>query len=263
MKLTLSEAAQLLQVSERTLQRWTRDLSLPHEGVASGLSFDRDELIRWADAHSFRIALEVPGEAPASLPTLGSCVRRGGIHYELGGGTVEDALGEACYRMALPDLVDREFLHQVLLAREDLGSTGLGDGFAIPHVRAPLVLHRRPVRRRLLCLLDRPVAWGLDRQGPGPHALRRPVPGHPPAPPPALADLLLPPRRPPPRAPLRPRLRRRNPRPSTTSTSSSSADRQGRRPATCLLGGRERDVGSHRGPLRSRTPSRPPVRSDV
>ena len=35
----------------------------------------------------------------------------------------------------------REFLYQILLARESLGSTGIGDGVAIPHVRNPVVLH--------------------------------------------------------------------------------------------------------------------------
>jgi PTS system nitrogen regulatory IIA component len=43
--------------------------------------------------------------------------------------------------MKLPETVDREFLYEVLLAREQLGSTGIGDGIAIPHVRNPVVLH--------------------------------------------------------------------------------------------------------------------------
>ena len=62
------------------------------------------------------------------------------------------------------DDVDREFLYQVLLAREALGSTGVGDGIAIPHVRNPIVLHlSRPTVT--LCFLERPVDFGaLDGQ---------------------------------------------------------------------------------------------------
>jgi PTS system nitrogen regulatory IIA component len=66
--------------------------------------------------------------------------------------------------MSLPDDVDREFLYQVLLARESLGSTGIGDGIAIPHVRNPIVLHlSRPIVT--LCFLEQPIDFGaLDGQ---------------------------------------------------------------------------------------------------
>lgn len=58
--------------------------------------------------------------------------------------------------MRLPEAVDREQLLQVLLAREALASTAIGDGVAIPHVRNPIVLHvARPAIT--LCLLERPV----------------------------------------------------------------------------------------------------------
>jgi PTS system nitrogen regulatory IIA component len=44
----------------------------------------------------------------------------------------------------------------VLLAREALASTGIGDGIAIPHVRSPIVLHvSEPTIT--LCFLERPV----------------------------------------------------------------------------------------------------------
>jgi PTS system nitrogen regulatory IIA component len=56
----------------------------------------------------------------------------------------------------VPDEVDREFLLHVLLARENLQSTGIGEGIAIPHVRNPIVLHiPRPLIT--LCFLERPV----------------------------------------------------------------------------------------------------------
>ena len=66
--------------------------------------------------------------------------------------------------LRLPDEVDREFLLQVLLAREALESTAIGDGIAIPHVRNPIVLHvPQPVVT--LCFLETPVDFGaLDGQ---------------------------------------------------------------------------------------------------
>jgi PTS system nitrogen regulatory IIA component len=61
--------------------------------------------------------------------------------------------------LRLPDEVDREFLLRVLLAREALQSTAIGDGIAIPHVRNPIVLHvPRPMVT--LCFLEHPVDFG-------------------------------------------------------------------------------------------------------
>ena len=52
----------------------------------------------------------------------------------------------------------------MLLAREALGSTGIGDGIAIPHVRNPIVLHvSKPLIA--LCFLENPIDFGaLDGQ---------------------------------------------------------------------------------------------------
>ncbi len=58
--------------------------------------------------------------------------------------------------MSLPDEVDREFLLQVLLARESIGSTAMGDGIALPHVRNPVVMHiSKPMVA--LCFLEKPI----------------------------------------------------------------------------------------------------------
>jgi PTS system nitrogen regulatory IIA component len=47
----------------------------------------------------------------------------------------------------------------VLEAREAMGSTGIGDGIAIPHVRNPILLHvSEPFVS--LCLLRHPVEFG-------------------------------------------------------------------------------------------------------
>jgi PTS system nitrogen regulatory IIA component len=61
--------------------------------------------------------------------------------------------------MTLPDRVDREFLVHMLLAREALQSTAVGDGIAIPHVRNPIVLHVAEPGITL-GFLDEPVDFG-------------------------------------------------------------------------------------------------------
>src|ERR1035438_6479287 len=68
-------------------------------------------------------------------------LRAGGIYHDVPGATKEDALRSFVACLPLPPEQDREFLLEVLVAREALSSTGIGDGIAIPHVRNPILLH--------------------------------------------------------------------------------------------------------------------------
>jgi PTS system nitrogen regulatory IIA component len=61
--------------------------------------------------------------------------------------------------LPVPPQVDPEFLLQVLLARETLGSTAVGDGIAIPHVRNPILFARIPPSVTLCCLRT-PIDFG-------------------------------------------------------------------------------------------------------
>jgi nitrogen PTS system EIIA component len=71
----------------------------------------------------------------------------------------EAALRAVVEHMPLPAAVDREFFLGVLLAREDMASTGVGEGVAIPHVRNAIVL---PISEPVITLglLETPVDFG-------------------------------------------------------------------------------------------------------
>jgi len=58
--------------------------------------------------------------------------------------------------LSLPPRIDPDFLLQVLLAREALGTTAIGDGIAIPHVRNPILLHVSSPAITL-CFLEKPI----------------------------------------------------------------------------------------------------------
>jgi excisionase family DNA binding protein len=57
--LTYREAAQVLKVSARTLERWTREglvpyIRLPQRGRWSGVRFSRNQLLRWLRQRTVR-----------------------------------------------------------------------------------------------------------------------------------------------------------------------------------------------------------------
>jgi PTS system nitrogen regulatory IIA component len=159
MQIDVKEAARLLEVSEKTIYRWVKQGDLPAYKVNDLYRFNRAELLEWATAKRVGVSPEIFNEAGADdlpLPGLEEAIRFGGIHYRVAGATKDEVLGAVVELMRLPEEVNRKFLLTVLLARESLGSTGLGGGIAIPHVRNPIVLHiQRPMVT--LCFLETPI----------------------------------------------------------------------------------------------------------
>lgn len=159
MELDLKAAAALMAVPEDTIYRWIKDQGLPGHRVNEQYRFNRAELLEWATAQGVRISPtffappESAGRGPASFS---SALAAGGIHYGVDGQDKQAALAAAIRLMPLPEDMDRDLLLDVILARESLGSTGIGDGIAIPHVRNPIVMHvQQPIVT--LCFLSRSV----------------------------------------------------------------------------------------------------------
>jgi PTS system nitrogen regulatory IIA component len=160
MQLTMREVGEMFKVAEGTVTRWIRQQGLPAQRVAGQFRFNRVEVLDWAVEN--RIQMETsPVEQPvATSPcvSLAEALEAGGIHYKVAGEDREAVLGAVVARLSLPEDFDRQLLLRLFLAREALGSTAVGDGIAIPHVRHPIVLHvPRPLVT--LCFLKRPVAY--------------------------------------------------------------------------------------------------------
>ena len=162
MQLTVRDVAGLLNVSEKTIYRWIEEQKLPGYRMNGQYRFNRAELLEWATANRINVSpriFEEPESGSAPLPDLSDALGIGGIFYRLTGNDKPAVLRNIVEVLRLPDQVDREFLLQVLLAREALESTAIGDGIAIPHVRNPIVLHvPQPVVT--LCFLEAPVDFG-------------------------------------------------------------------------------------------------------
>lgn len=160
MKLTVHDAAKLLNTTERTVYRWIKEGDIPCQRVNDHYRFHRSELLEWATARGMVTAVDaVPPSRPMSevpLPSFAAAIEVGGVHYHVEGSDRESVLRAIVSRMPLQDPEDRELLFDVMLAREALGSTGVGDGIAIPHVRSPVILHTREPSVTL-CFLDQPV----------------------------------------------------------------------------------------------------------
>jgi PTS system nitrogen regulatory IIA component len=167
MQLTVKDVAEMLNVSEKSVYRWITDGNLPAYRVSGQYRFNRAELLEWTTAKKINVSPKIFEESEAGageLPDLAEALQTGGIYYRMGGNDKGEVLRGIVEAMRLPDEVDRTYLLQVLMAREALESTAIGDGIAIPHVRNPIVLHV-PKPMVMLSFLEKPVAFGaLDGQ---------------------------------------------------------------------------------------------------
>lgn len=162
MQLTVREAASHLGVNEATVRRWIDERALPAHRADERLYFNPIELWEWAVENGISVSrglLETARRSPDEVPALAELLREGGIFHDVDAPTKTAVLAQFVARLPLPPEQDRRFLLEVLEAREAMGSTGIGGGIAIPHVRNPIVLHvERPFVT--LCLLRHPVDFG-------------------------------------------------------------------------------------------------------
>lgn len=161
--ISVREAAELLNVSEKTIYRWIRQGVVPTIKLQGQYRFDRTELEGWA-RHN-RIGSFPAGSAtdePEEEVSLLRAVQLGGIHYKIEGETPAAIYKQVAELFPFsPRLAPtfKETLEATLLEREALVSTGIGHGIALPHPRHPRDwgLGHPAVG---IFFLDRPVEFG-------------------------------------------------------------------------------------------------------
>ena len=162
MQLSVRDVVSLFKVPEKTVYHWIKENEMPAVKVGEQYRFGRTELLEWAMARQIKVPSDIFNESEGvsgSLPGFAAALAIGGVFSGVVAKDRESALRAVVRNMTLPEDVDRDFLYDVLLAREALGSTGMGDGIAIPHVRNPMVL-QVPCAVASLTLLAEPVEFG-------------------------------------------------------------------------------------------------------
>lgn len=89
---------------------------------------------------------------------LVDAIRAGGISRIRGSADKTAVLRSIVDIVPLPPNVDRESITRMLLEREQAGSTAIGKGIAVPHLRTPVLL--RDPGLISLYLLERPIDFG-------------------------------------------------------------------------------------------------------
>lgn len=154
------EIADMLHLPLVKIHRWVHQGKIPCKFREDGCFFRKEDIRQWAEEHH----IILPEEEKAVLKTcrhvgtLARAVERGGIHTGLEGGDIYALFANAVNRMSFIEGRTAEVLN-ALLDREEIASTGIGSGVAIPHPRRVLALGvKEPVVPVFFCA--KPVEFG-------------------------------------------------------------------------------------------------------
>lgn len=162
MKLSVKDVSRLFNISDKTVYRWIQTDNLPHYRIGGQYRFSYSELLEWAAAHGAKIQADFFDEAIEAEDcnvSIATALEAGGINYRIEGSSKEEILSSAVSLMRLPENINKDIFLQFLLAREKLGSTAIGNGIAVPHVRNPVVMHSETPQISLF-FLEKPVDFG-------------------------------------------------------------------------------------------------------
>ncbi len=158
-KLVLSEIAKRLNLNAETFNRWIKQGKIPVTKSGNFGIFNESELNQWASQQriSFRTTkIEKDKTEDICSALLLTAVESGGLFKNIKGRTKEEVIqfGVKC----IPGIADslRSELYVQIMKREDLTSTGIGRGVAIPHPRTPFN-GGFPHPMIVTCFLDKPI----------------------------------------------------------------------------------------------------------
>jgi PTS system nitrogen regulatory IIA component len=127
MKLHINDAASLLNLPVNTLKRWIRQGRVPINRTEDICIFKKEKLNEWAKRNNLSISDKKSCDE--------KCIE---VLYEVTGQTKEELFSSVIKKLDIENNeLEKEFLKR-LLEREELSSTGIGKGVAIPHPREPI-----------------------------------------------------------------------------------------------------------------------------
>ena len=129
--LTIEEVAKYLRVSDRTVYDWAQKGEIPAGKIGTVWRFKKSEVENWVNAR-LSSGFEKQNESQIQVRNILSPERVVFINHS----SKHDALVQLSEVLATaPQIKNAAELTAEILKREELMSTGIGRGIAIPHVR--------------------------------------------------------------------------------------------------------------------------------
>lgn len=144
MYLNVVQLAESFGVDENTVDGWIRKDGLPCMRDRDRLLFDRGQVVAWAAERGLaaKAGFLAAAGSSASAGRLGSLLRTGGIWRDVPAAELTGVLERIVATLPGATPAVRGLLGQRLRAPGGVTWAPVGDGLALPHLRAPVALGR-------------------------------------------------------------------------------------------------------------------------
>lgn len=143
LNLSVREVASLLQIPVVKVQRWVYQGQIPCKFKGNTYYFKEKDILKWAKSHGMIISKDVEGGKNVISEndcTLKKGIENGGVFFDLKGDDIYSVIENAIEKINFPEKLDKSLILNELISREEIASTGIGKGVAIPHTRRELGL---------------------------------------------------------------------------------------------------------------------------
>ncbi|HYY28880.1 MAG TPA: PTS sugar transporter subunit IIA [Chthoniobacterales bacterium] len=142
MELNSAQVGSLLSLDEQVVREWARAGKLPHVYSQGRYRYNRQAILEWALAHDHPLSLTTQqDQTDRSFPPLNEVFSTKHFYYDVQGANFSEAVRAALDLLDLPPENDKDLIFDLMVSREKLMTTAVGDGVAIPHVRVPVVVN--------------------------------------------------------------------------------------------------------------------------
>jgi nitrogen PTS system EIIA component len=140
MDLKMKDIIDLFDVPEKTILQWIEEKRMPSYRIKNQYYFNKAEVNEWILKNNIAVSEKILDLSLTNRPvSLIGLVKRGDVHYDVKGRTVRDVINEVVKTIPLPKSTDRDTVLASLLQREEMMTTAVGKGIALPHPRNPII----------------------------------------------------------------------------------------------------------------------------
>lgn len=168
MDLKIKDVADLLNVPEKTVLRLLEEGKIPGYRIKDQYRFSRDQIQDWLTTQKLGIttSLNDPTSKEEGVQLSGGskqyclyrAIHNGGVYSQVPGNTKEELIRNAMSLIARDLGLDADVLSELFLEREQLQSTALNNGIAVPHTRDFLLNSHQDVVA--IVFPEKPIAFG-------------------------------------------------------------------------------------------------------
>lgn len=144
MDLKIKDVSELLNVSEATVHKWLAEEKIPHYKIDGSFRFGKQEIEDWVMNHPLGTSFsqnekitsqKYPSTGGSQKFSLYRAIHKGDVLRDVTAHDKEEIIRQSAKTLSQTHKFDHEVLTELLLDRENLQSTALNNGIAIPHSR--------------------------------------------------------------------------------------------------------------------------------